>query len=132
MIRMLDNVPGIWFIIAGTKVKEEILMTCTHGKFEVPTDPHGKKRYESAMKHVEAAKKAGKTSEEIHALFKRIMEHDPLDIASIPKDEAHAKYRTAMVHVKSALEKGSSSKEVHEIYRRIMSGETKGHCAAGK
>ena len=31
-----------------------------HPKFEIPTDPHGKHRYESAMKHVEAAKKAGK------------------------------------------------------------------------
>lgn len=47
-------------------------MTCTHAKFQVPTDPHGKKRYESAMKHVEAAKKAGKSSEEIHALFKKL------------------------------------------------------------
>ena len=56
-------------------------MTCTHGKFQIPTDPHGKKRYESAMKHVEAAKKAGKSSEEIHALFKKIMEFnmDSLD-----------------------------------------------------
>ena len=32
-------------------------MTCTHANFEIPTDPHGKRRYESAMKHVEAAKK---------------------------------------------------------------------------
>ena len=76
-------------------------MTCTHAKFQVPTDPHGKKRYESAMKHVEAAKKAGKSSEEIHALFKKIMEFNPMDIESIPKDEAHAKYRSAMIHMKS-------------------------------
>lgn len=33
-------------------------MNGTHPKFEIPTDPHGKHRYESAMKHVEAAKKA--------------------------------------------------------------------------
>ena len=32
-------------------------MTNCHPKFEIPTDPHGKRRYESAMKHVEAAKK---------------------------------------------------------------------------
>ena len=38
--------------------KEVILMTNCHPKFEIPTDPHGKRRYESAMKHVEAAKKA--------------------------------------------------------------------------
>ena len=42
-----------------------------HPKFEIPTDPHGKHRYESAMKHVEAAKKAGKSSDEIHAIFKK-------------------------------------------------------------
>ena len=42
--------------------KEVTNMTCTHAKFQIPTDPHGKKRYESAMKHVEAAKKAGKSS----------------------------------------------------------------------
>ena len=47
-------------------------MTCTHGKFQIPTDPHGKKRYESAMKHVEAAKKAGKSSEEIMPCLKRL------------------------------------------------------------
>lgn len=107
-------------------------MACTHSGFEVPTDPHGRKRYESAMKHVAAAKEAGKTSEEIHAVFKRVMEHNPMDIDSIPKDEAHAKYRSAMIHVKSALEKGRSSDEVHEMYRRIMSGETSGHCRAEK
>ena len=49
-------------------------MICTHANFEIPTDSHGKRRYESAMKHVEAAKKAGKSSEEIHAIFKKIME----------------------------------------------------------
>ena len=37
-------------------------MTCTHPKFEIPTDPHGKHRHESAMKHVEA-----------HEMFRKIM-----------------------------------------------------------
>ena len=49
-----------------------------HPKFEIPTDPHGKHRYESAMKHVEAAKKAGKSSDEIHAIFKKVMEFIPM------------------------------------------------------
>ena len=105
-------------------------MTCKHGEFQIPTDPHGKKRYESAMKHVEAAKKAGKSSEEIHALFKKIMAFDPMDIDSIPKDEAHAKYLSAMVHMKAALENGKSVQEAHEIARKIRSGETTGHCKA--
>ena len=29
----------------------------THPKFEIPKDPHGKARYESALRHAEAAKK---------------------------------------------------------------------------
>ena len=82
-----------------------------HPKFEIPTDPHGKHRYESAMKHVEAAKKAGE---------------------SIPQDEAHAKYRTAMVHMKKALESGKSADEAHEVFRKIMNGETSGHCHHSK
>ena len=103
-------------------------MTCTHGKFQIPTDPHGNKRHESAMKHVEAAKKAGKSSEEIHALFKKIMEFHPMDIESIPKDEAHAKYRSAMIHMKAALANGKSVAEAHEIAKKIRTGQTTGHC----
>lgn len=103
-------------------------MTCTHSEFKVPTDPHGKKRYESAMKHVEAAKQAGKSSEEIHAIFKKVMEFDPKNLDAIPKDAAHAKYRTAMVHMQKALENGKSSEEAHGIFRKIMNGETSGHC----
>lgn len=104
------------------------MMTCTHANFTVPTDPHGKRRYESAMKHVEAAKKAGKSSEELHALFKKIMEFNPMDIDSIPKDEAHAKYRSAMVHMKAALDNGKSSAEAHAVAKKILSGEATGCC----
>ena len=104
-------------------------MTCKeHPKYELPNTPHAKHRYESAMKHVEAAKKAGKSSEEIHALFKKIMEFNPMDIDSIPKDEAHAKYRSAMIHMKAALENGKSSAEAHALAKKILSGETTGHC----
>ena len=103
-------------------------MPCTHGKFQIPTDPHGKKRYESAMKHVEAAKKAGKSSEEIHALFKKIMEFNPMVFESIPKDEAHAKYRSAMILMKAALANGKRVAEAHEIAKKIRTGQTTGHC----
>ena len=101
-----------------------------HPKFEVPTDPHGKMRYESAKKHAEAAKKAGKSSAEIHAVFKRVMEFDPMDIDKIPKDEAHAKYRSAMIHVKAAKEKGASADAIHAMYKRIMSGQAGKHKGA--
>ena len=101
-----------------------------HPKFEVPTDPHGKARYKSAKKHAEAAKKAGKSSAEIHAVFKRVMEFDPMDIDKIPKDEAHAKYRSAMIHVKAAKEKGASADAIHAMYKRIMSGQAGKHKGA--
>lgn len=101
-----------------------------HPAYKLPDDPHAKHRYESAMKHVEAAKKAGKSSEEIHAVFRKVMEFDPRDIESIPKDEAHRKYRSAAIHAKKAIESGKSSQEAHEIFRKIMAGETSGHCHA--
>lgn len=103
-----------------------------HPEFQIPTDAHGKRRYESAMKHVQAAKKAGKSSEEIHAIFKKVMEFDPKNIDSIPDDEAHAKYKSALLHAHKAKEKGKSNEEVHAIFKKIMSGETTGHCSHKK
>ena len=100
-----------------------------HPKFEIPTDAHGKARYERAKKHAAAAEKAGKSSEEIHAVFKKCMEFDPMDIDSIPKDEAHAKYRSAMIHVKAAKEKGMPAQEIHAMYQRIMNGTAGKHSA---
>lgn len=102
-----------------------------HPKFEIPTDPHGKHRYESAMKHVEAAKKAGKSSDEIHAIFKKVMEFNPMDIESIPQDEAHAKYRTAMVHMKKHW-KAVRAQTKRMRFPQIMNGETSGHCHHSK
>ena len=62
-------------------------MTCKeHPKYELPNTPHAKHRYESAMKHVEAAKAAGKSSEEIHAIFKKVMEFDIKDVKKLPAD----------------------------------------------
>ncbi len=95
----------------------------THPKFEIPTDPHGKARYESAMKHVEAAKKAGKSTDEIHAIFKKVMAFDPKNAESIPKDGKHDLYRSALIHAQKAAAAGKSSEEVHELFRKIKSGE---------
>ena len=103
-------------------------MTCAHPKFEIPNTPHGKHRYASAMKHVEAAKAAGKSSEEIHAIFKKVMEFNPKNIDSIPNDAAHAKYRMAMIHMQKALANGKSVAEAHQIFEKIKSGATSGHC----
>lgn len=104
-------------------------MTCTHPKYELPNDPHAKYRYDSAMKHVEAAKAAGKSSEEIHAIFKRVMEFDPKNIDAIPNDEAHARYRSAMVHMQKALANGKSVEEAHEIFEKVKNSTgTCCHC----
>ena len=57
-------------------------MTCKeHPKYELPNTPHAKHRYESAMKHVEAAKTARKTSKEIHPIIKKLNERNtPKDL----------------------------------------------------
>ena len=99
-----------------------------HPEFQIPTDAHGKRRYESAMKHVQAAKKAGKSSEEIHAIFKKVMEFDIKDVEKLPADGPHAKYRSAVIHAQKAIAAGKSSEEAHELYRKIMAGEATGGC----
>lgn len=103
-------------------------MNKEHPKYELPDNPHAKARYESAMKHVEWAKREGKSSEEIHAIFKRVMEFDYKNVDQIPDDEAHARYKTALKHSLKAMEDGKSSDEVHHIFNRIMKGETEGKC----
>lgn len=107
-------------------------MTCkNHPEYKLPDDPHAKVRYASAMRHVEAAKKAGKSVEEIHALFKKIMAFDPIrDFDSIPNDEAHKKYRSAVLHAKKAMEAGKSSAEVHEIFNKVLHSTGEGKCSA--
>lgn len=45
-----------------------------HPKVSIPADPEGRARYESAMKHVEWAKANGKSTDEIHEIFKKVME----------------------------------------------------------
>ncbi|WP_371366919.1 hypothetical protein SRRS_10860 [Sporomusa rhizae] len=99
-----------------------------HPEYQIPNDPHAKHRYESAMKHVQFAKEAGKSSEEIHEIFHKVMNFDPKNIENIPQDEAHKKYRSAVIHAQKALENGKTSEEAHAIYRNILSGNTEGKC----
>jgi len=100
-----------------------------HPKFEIPADPHGKARYESAKLHAEAAMKAGKSSEEIHAVFKKVMDFNPAaDLEKVPKDEAHAKYRSALVHALKAKEAGKSDAEIHAEFEAVLKSTGSGHC----
>ena len=68
-----------------------------HPKYELPKTPHAEYRYKMAMKHVEAAKAAGKSSTEIHEMFNQIMTYD---IDNPVNDEAHKKYNMAVLHAK--------------------------------
>lgn len=109
---------------------EVIKMNCKeHSKYELSGDKHEKRRYESAMKHVEKAREAGKSSEEIHEIFKKVIEFDIKNIEKLAVDGPHGKYRSAVIHAQKALAAGKSSEEAHAMYKKIMSGETKeGHC----
>ncbi|MFQ8790760.1 hypothetical protein [Dialister invisus] len=53
--------------------KEESISKC-HGHYPIPEDEEGKKRYESALHHVAIAKENGKSVDELHAIFKKVME----------------------------------------------------------
>ena len=102
-----------------------------HPKFEIPADPHGKARYESARLHAEVAEKEGKSSEEIHAVFKKVMDFNPAtDIDKIPNDEAHKKYRSALIHAIKAREAGKSDAEIHEVFEQVLKSTASCHCKA--
>lgn len=91
-------------------------MACTHGKYNPETmDAHERARYESAMRHVEWAKEQGKSSDEIHALFRQIMNRkwdDP-----VPNDEAHREYAKRLERAKEARANGAGCKEVSAIMK---------------
>lgn len=99
-----------------------------HPVYELPNEPHAKHRYASAMKHVTFAKEAGKSPEEIHKIFARVMNFNPDNAANIPQDEAHKKYRSAIIHMKKALENGKTAEEAHRIFKDIIAGNTEGKC----
>lgn len=46
----------------------------THPQYPIPQDEEGRKRYESALRHVAIAKENGKSVDELHAIFKKVME----------------------------------------------------------
>lgn len=88
-----------------------------HSQYVLPNMPHAEYRYKMAMKHVAAAKLAGKSSEELHSIFKSIMNYD---IDNLPDDTVHKKYKNAVEQAKSALEAGKSSEEAHEIFQLAL------------
>ncbi len=100
-----------------------------HPASKIPADPHGRKRYESAKLHAEAAAAAGKSSQEVHAIFDRVMAFDPkTDVDKLSPEGPHAKYRSALIHAQKAMAAGKGSDYAHSIFAKIMAGETSG-CA---
>ncbi len=97
----------------------------THPRYKLPKTPHAEYRYKMAMKHVEAAKMAGKSSKEIHEIFNKVMNYD---LDNLPTDEAHKKYASAVKHAKLALAAGKSSEEAHEVFRKVLESKGEGHC----
>lgn len=51
-------------------------MSCTHAKHPVPTDPAEKARYYWAKRQTAVAQEQGMSNDEIHDLFKYIMDMD--------------------------------------------------------
>lgn len=114
--------------------------TSKHKTFEIPEDEEGRKRYENAKKHARLAEEQGKSSDEIHEIFKKVMEGKGVcgakrkctakdKMFEIPEDEEGRKrYQVAMRHVEKAREDGKSSDEIHEIFKKVMEG--KGVCGA--
>ena len=98
-----------------------------HPKYQMPDTPHAQYLYNSALKHAKAAKEKGKSTEEVHAIFHKIVSRNLDDVSTIPTDEDHSKYRSAVVHMKKAMEKGKTSQEAHQVFKNIMSGTSKGH-----
>ena len=45
----------------------------THPQYPIPQDEEGRKRYESAKRHAAHAKEQGKSIDEIHEIFKKVM-----------------------------------------------------------
>ena len=45
----------------------------THPQYPIPQDEEGRKRYESAKRHAALAKEQGKSLDEIHEIFKKVM-----------------------------------------------------------
>lgn len=104
-----------------------------HPQVQIPEGPHGQARYESAKRHAAAAKAAGKSSEEIHAVFKKVMAFNPkTDLDKLPDDGPHGQYKTAVKHAQKALANGKSSTEAHEIFKKIKNGENVGGKHASK
>ena len=108
----------------------------THPQYPIPQDEEGRKRYESAKRHAALAKEQGKSLDEIHEIFKKVMEgtgkcsgkkeeavskchgHYP-----IPEDEEGKKrYESALRHVAIAKENGKSVDELHAIFKKVMEG----------
>ena len=88
-----------------------------HPQYKLPEDPHAAYRYKAAMKHVELAKQAGKSSEEIHEMFKKIMNFDINDENYVPS-EGHENYFKAITAAKQRWQKEKAQRKFIKYSKR--------------
>lgn len=87
----------------------------SHPEYVLPNTPHAGYRYKMAMKHVEAAKAAGKSVEEIHEIFNSVMNYD---IDNLPDDAAHKNYKNAVEQAKAAMAEENPIKKCMSCFKK--------------
>lgn len=100
-------------------------MSCTHAKRPVPTDPVEKARYYWAKRQTAEAQEQGMGSDEIHALFKYIMEMDIDAIEKSGTEETYETFRRAIGQATTALDEGKPVAVALNLFRTIMHGDLK-------
>lgn len=100
-------------------------MSCIHAKHSVPTDPAEKARYDWAKKQTEVAREQGMDIEEVHALFKYIMDMDLEAVSQSATEEVSSTFRRAIGQATTALEAGQPVAVALNLFRCIMHGDLK-------
>ena len=108
----------------------------THPQYPIPQDEEGRKRYESAKRHAALAKEQGKSLDEIHEIFKKVMNGtgkcSGRKEESVPKchgyhllpedEEGNKRNECAFRHVANAKENGKSVAELQLIPTKALEG----------
>ena len=100
-------------------------MSCIHTEKTIPTDPAQKARYDWAKKQTAVAKEQGMDSEEVHALFKYIMDMDVEAVSQSSTEETNNTFRRAVGQATTALEAGQPTAVALNLFRCIMHGDLK-------
>ena len=100
-------------------------MSCTHAKHPVPTDPAEKARYYWAKRQTAVAQEQGMSNDEIHDLFKYIMDMDIDAVEKSGTEETNETFRRAIGQATTALDEGKPVAVALNLFRTIMHGDLK-------